>query len=71
MDSKHLVRTAYHPQTQGLVEKVDGIHLNEDHSNWDIILPLITFAYKASKSKGTHLFYSNYSMDVNQLSLKI
>jgi hypothetical protein len=60
MGSKHLVSTAYHPQTQGLVEKVNGIlvdmlsmYLNEDHSNWDITLPLITFAYNASKSKST------------------
>jgi hypothetical protein len=30
-----------------------SMYLNEDQSNWDITLPLITFAYNASKSKST------------------
>jgi len=68
------------PQTQGLVERVNSIlvdklsmYLNEDYSNWDITLPLITFAYNASKSKSTRfspfeLFYGRkptFPQDIN------
>jgi transposase InsO family protein len=76
MGSKHLVSTAYHPQTQGLVEKVNGIlvdmlsmYLNEDHSNWDITLPLITFEYnKSTRFSPFELLYGRkptFPQDIN------
>lgn len=62
LDCRHAKTSAYHPQTNGLCKKVNGIlctslknYVDEQHSNWSSILPLITFAYNCSKSSTTKL----------------
>ncbi|KAM7304254.1 Integrase core domain protein [Ixodes scapularis] len=47
----HRTTSPYHPQTNGLTErfnhtltKMISMYINSDHSNWDTILPFVTFA---------------------------
>jgi hypothetical protein len=52
--------TAYHPQTQGLVERFNGTLLNmlakftsSDQHDWDLHLPAVTWAYNTSEHAST------------------
>lgn len=61
----HNVTTAYHPQTNGLTEKLNhtlasmiSMYINEDQSNWDVILPYVTYAYNTARQATTG--YSPY-----------
>lgn len=66
----HNVTTAYHPQTNGLTERLNytlatmmSTYVNDDHSNWDSILPYVTFAYNTACQATTgfspyHLLYA-------------
>ncbi|KAE8976549.1 hypothetical protein PF010_g25463 [Phytophthora fragariae] len=50
---KKLFGAAYHPQTQGLVERFNGtllgmLFVNETQTDWDLYLPRVLFAYRTS-----------------------
>ena len=56
----HNPTTAYHPQTNGLTERVHrtladmlSMYTNEWHTNWDDILPFVQFAYNTSVQEAT------------------
>lgn len=61
----HSVTTAYHPQTNGLTERLNltlanmiSMYVSEDHTNWDTILPFVTYAYNTARQATTG--YSPY-----------
>lgn len=77
--------TAYHPQTDGLVERFNGtlaqsifMYVSKDQKDWDQHIPEILFAYCASPSEvtGESPFYLLYGreprlpMDVNLIKPK-
>ncbi|POM79646.1 Uncharacterized protein PHPALM_2626, partial [Phytophthora palmivora] len=52
---KKLFGAAYHPQTQGLVERFNGtligmlrMYVSESQDDWDLYLPRVLFAYRTS-----------------------
>lgn len=56
----HRTTTAYHPQTNGLTERFNrtlgdmlAMYVSYDHSNWDMILPFVTYAYNTAKQATT------------------
>ncbi|KAK8771789.1 hypothetical protein V5799_024968 [Amblyomma americanum] len=58
--TSHRKTTAYHPQTNGLTERLDktitdmmSMYVDADHRNWDEILPYITFAYNTALQETT------------------
>eukprot|EP00386_Alphamonas_edax_P004898 GDKI01015414.1.p3 GENE.GDKI01015414.1~~GDKI01015414.1.p3 ORF type:complete len:104 (+),score=19.59 GDKI01015414.1:835-1146(+) len=64
MNTKHLLTTAYHPQTDGMTERFNStleqmlsVYLTNDDANgqkcWDQILSLVVFAYNTSKHATT------------------
>ena len=60
LGTEHRVSLAYHPQTNGLVEKVNStvrsclIKLcNMEQSNWDEYLDSVLFAIRTSRHKST------------------
>ena len=60
LDVTHYKTTSYHPQTNGLCERLNhtladmlSMYVNSDHKNWDSILPYITFAYNTSRQEST------------------
>ncbi|OWZ19999.1 LOW QUALITY PROTEIN: hypothetical protein PHMEG_0005648 [Phytophthora megakarya] len=66
---KKLFGSAYHPQTQGLVERFIGsllgmlrLFVHETQTDWDVYLPRILFAYRTSyhESLGYTPFFSLY-----------
>jgi len=55
-----LLTTAYHPQTDGMVEKFNGtlekmlaINTNAEQNDWDLLIPFKLFAYRASTHSDT------------------
>ncbi|GMF28614.1 unnamed protein product [Phytophthora fragariaefolia] len=69
---KKLFGAAYHPQTQGLVERFNGtligmlrMFVSEAQSDWDLYLPRVLFAYRTSyhDSLGDTPFFSLYGRD--------
>ncbi|UYV66676.1 hypothetical protein LAZ67_4002521 [Cordylochernes scorpioides] len=57
---KHCFTTSYHPQTNGLTERLNrtlinmiSMYLNTDQKNWDEILPFITHAYNTTIQETT------------------
>lgn len=56
----HRKSTAYHPQTNGLTERFNRtlgdmlrMYISSDHSNWDTVLPFVTFAYNTATQATT------------------
>jgi hypothetical protein len=52
---KRITTTAYHPQSNGIVERFNGtlketlsMWVNENHTDWDVLLPFALFAYNTS-----------------------
>ena len=52
--------TPYHQQSDGMVERLNKTmcsmiraYINENHSNWDLLLPYVTMAYPATKHETT------------------
>ena len=57
LNIRKLNTTAYHPQTDGLVERFNGtlieyisMFCNSHQTDWDIFIPSILFAYRVSPS---------------------
>ncbi|UYV82801.1 hypothetical protein LAZ67_22000913, partial [Cordylochernes scorpioides] len=57
---KHCFTTSYHPQTNGLTERLNrtlinmlSMYVNTDQKNWDEILPVITHAYNTTIQETT------------------
>ncbi|UYV62591.1 hypothetical protein LAZ67_2001247 [Cordylochernes scorpioides] len=57
---KHCFTTSYHPQTNGLTERLNrtlinmiSMYVNTDQKNWDKILPFITHAYNTTIQETT------------------
>ncbi|UYV63435.1 hypothetical protein LAZ67_2004061 [Cordylochernes scorpioides] len=56
----HLKTTAYHPQTNGLTERLNktltdmlSMYVDVEQKNWDEVLPFVTFAYNTAKQETT------------------
>lgn len=56
----HRTTTAYHPQTNGLTERFNStlgdmlaMYVSSDHTNWDQVLPFITYAYNTAQQATT------------------
>ncbi|UYV76601.1 hypothetical protein LAZ67_14001425, partial [Cordylochernes scorpioides] len=56
----HRKTTAYHPQTNGLTERLNktiadmlSMYVDVNHKDWDRILPFVTFAYNTAKQEST------------------
>ncbi|MCG8048998.1 MAG: DDE-type integrase/transposase/recombinase [Candidatus Thiodiazotropha endolucinida] len=52
--------TPYHPQSDGMVERYNKTlcsmlraYIDENHSNWDLLLPYVTMAYRATEHEST------------------
>ncbi len=60
MQTQRVSTTAYHPQTNGKTERFWGalnsmlkMFVDEDSTNWDLMLPFVTFAYNTGVRSGT------------------
>ncbi|OWZ11920.1 Retrotransposon Polyprotein [Phytophthora megakarya] len=69
---KKIFGAAYHPQTQGLVERFNGtllgmlrLFVHETQTDWDVYLPRVLFVYRTSyhESLGDTPFFSLYGRD--------
>ncbi|KAG3089473.1 hypothetical protein PI125_g17984 [Phytophthora idaei] len=69
---KKLLGSAYHPQTQGLVERFNGtlmgmlrMYVSETQTDWDVYLPRFLFAYRTAchEGLGDTPFFSLYGRD--------
>lgn len=56
----HRTSTAYHPQTNGLTERFNrtlgdmlSMYIASDQSNWDVVLPFVTYAYNTATQSTT------------------
>ena len=70
--TEHRISTAYHPQTNGLVERYNQTLqrsllklVNKQQDNWDEFIDGVLFAYRTSKQKSTQftpfeLMYCRY-----------
>lgn len=70
--TEHKIDTAYHPQTNGLTERLNrtltdmlAMYVPGNYHDWDAALPCITFAYNSSRHEtaGFSPFYLLYGCD--------
>lgn len=66
----HTVTTAYHPQTNGLTERLNhtlsdmiSMYVTDNQTTWDAVVPYITYAYNTARQSTTgfspyHLLYA-------------
>ncbi|UYV84340.1 hypothetical protein LAZ67_X001895, partial [Cordylochernes scorpioides] len=73
---KHCFTTSYHPQTNGLTERLNrtlinmlSMYVNTDQKNWDEILPFITHAYNTTiqETTGYSLFFLMFGREPTSL----
>lgn len=81
--AKHVFSTHYHPQTNGLVERMNrtiatmlSMYIGTKHDDWDNYLPYVIFAYNVSihASTGCSPFYLLFGRNATlpvDISLKI
>ena len=74
--TEHRISTAYHPQTNGLVERYNQTLqrcliklVNREQDNWDEYIDGVLFAYRTSKQKSTQctpfeLMYCRYFTNI-------
>ena len=69
--TSHRISSAYHPQTNGLVERFNQTLQNSlmkscsnPNEDWDVILPLVLFAIRTSTQKSTK--YSPFQLMFNR-----
>ena len=60
LETNHQTTTAYHPQANGLVERLNhtfadmmSMYVSSDHKDWDETLKFVTFAYNTSRQETT------------------
>ena len=60
LQTNHLVTAAYHPQTNGLVERFNhtfaqmlSMYVDSCHDDWDEIVDFVVFAYNTSRQEST------------------
>lgn len=60
--TSHRKSTAYHPQTNGLTERLNktladmlSMYVDEQHKSWDQVLPYVTFAYNTARQETTRM----------------
>ena len=72
LDTDHLTTTSYHPQTNGLCERLNHtmadmltMYVSTNHNIWDQILPFVTIAYNTSRQESTSYipFYLMYGRE--------
>ena len=72
LNTRKLNTTAYHPQTDGLVERFNNtlaesisMFVNSEQTDWDLFLPSILFAYRVSPcvSTGESPFFLLYGRE--------
>ena len=75
LNIKQATTTAYHPQTNGLVERFNwtmkemlSMFIAENQKNWDKYLPYIVYAYNTSVYASTNEtpFYLNHAYNSKQ-----
>lgn len=68
----HHVTSAYHPQANGLTERLNhtlanmmSMYIADNHTNWDEILPYVTYAYNTARQTTTGFspYYLLYAHD--------
>lgn len=60
--TSHRRTTAYHPQTNGLTERLNktiadmlSMYVDAEHKTWDVILPYVVFAYNTAVQETTQM----------------
>ena len=84
LDTDHLTTTSYHPQTNGLSERLNqtledklSMYVNMDnHNNLDQVLPFVTFAYNTSRQESTgytpfYIMYGKEALHPSDLELGV